>query len=551
VSTKQATKDGEVSENGLTDLPPLPSGWSWAKVHEVGEVKLGRQRSPEHHHGPHMRPYLRVANVYEDRIDLSDVMEMNFTPQEYETYKLQHGDILLNEGQSLEWVGRPAMYKDDLPGACFQNTLVRFRPGSNLLPSFALLVFRYYLHSQRFQKIAKWTVNIAHLGASRFAELEFPLPPKREQARIVEKFDELSSDLDAGIATLGRVRLALKRYRATILKAAITGKFTQVWREKNDGAEKGSDLMARMLAGRRHQWEEQQLAKLAETVGKTPKRSQSAYQEPLASDTDQLPELPSSWAWTSVGVIGDVRLGRQRAPKYHHGAHMRPYLRVANVYEDRLDLKDVKEMNFTPEEFMTYELRHGDILLNEGQSLELVGRPAMYREEVPGACFQNTLVRFRSGQQVRPAFALIVFRAYLQNQRFQKIARWTVNIAHLGADRFAKMEFPLPPLAEQDWLVADVESRLSIVDKIESQVKADLIRAARLRQSIMKRAFEGRIVSQDPGDDSAKQLLNHLRSERLGQESLNPGKSKPPSSRKGSAGGDMPLFDHKGDVDDR
>src|SRR6185437_4842046 len=100
-------------------LPPLPKGWCWARVDAVGEVKLGRQRSPEHHQGKHMRPYLRVANVFEDRIDLSNVLEMNFTPKEFETFRLRYGDILLNEGQSLEWVGRPAMFRGELPGACF------------------------------------------------------------------------------------------------------------------------------------------------------------------------------------------------------------------------------------------------------------------------------------------------------------------------------------------------------------------------------------------------------------------------------------------------
>src|SRR5436309_706375 len=123
-------RDKEAESNGVAKdtLPALPPGWCWAKVCEVGAVKLGRQRSPEHHTGDHMRPYLRVANVYEDRIDLSDVLEMNFTPEEFEQYQLRYGDILLNEGQSLEWVGRPAMYRDELPGSCFQNTLVRFRP---------------------------------------------------------------------------------------------------------------------------------------------------------------------------------------------------------------------------------------------------------------------------------------------------------------------------------------------------------------------------------------------------------------------------------------
>jgi hypothetical protein len=103
---------------------PLPLGWKWARVDEAGEVTLGRQRSPRQQHGSNMRPYLRVANVFEDRIDTSNVLSMNFDPDEVTTYALKSGDILLNEGQSPELVGRPAMYKNEVPGACFQNTLI-------------------------------------------------------------------------------------------------------------------------------------------------------------------------------------------------------------------------------------------------------------------------------------------------------------------------------------------------------------------------------------------------------------------------------------------
>src|SRR5690606_660963 len=120
----------------------------------------------------------------------------------------------------------------------------------------------------------------------------------------------------------------------------------------------------------------------------------------------------------------------------HSGEHMRPYLRVANVYEARLDLHDVKEMNFTPTEFKIYALKYGDILLNEGQSPELVGRPAMYRDEIPGCCYQKTVIRFRSAAGVLPAWALTVFRSYLHSGRFRRSASITTSIAHLAAERF-------------------------------------------------------------------------------------------------------------------
>ena len=160
------------------------------------------------------------------------------------------------------------------------------------------------------------------------------------------------------------------------------------------------------------------------------------------------------------------------------------------------------------------ELRHADILLNEGQSLELVGRPAMYRGEVPGSCFQNTLVRFRAAEGVDPRYALGVFLSYLHNMRFQRIAKWTTNIAHLGAERFAELEFPLPPLFEQIQIAEETDDRLSILRKMTSDMKQNADRADRLRQSILKRGFEGALVPQDRNDEPASVLLERIRAER-------------------------------------
>lgn len=90
----------------------LPSGWARKKIGEIGEVQLGRQRSPKDHFGPHMRPYVRSANITWDGWDLSDVKEMNFSPEEFEVFKLKSGDVLLNEGSgSPSEVGKPAIWK--------------------------------------------------------------------------------------------------------------------------------------------------------------------------------------------------------------------------------------------------------------------------------------------------------------------------------------------------------------------------------------------------------------------------------------------------------
>jgi len=175
---------------------------------------------------------------------------------------------------------------------------------------------------------------------------------------------------------------------------------------------------------------------------------------------------------------------------------MRPYLRVQNVFEDRIDLEDVKEMDFPPDDYERFQLKSGDILLNEGQSPHLLGRPAIYRGELPGACFTNTLIRFKAYPPITAEYPLIVFRAYMRTGRFTREGTITTNIAHLSAGRFAKIEFPVPPLKEQQEIVAEAERRLSVIEELEATVEANLTRADRLRQSILNRAFAGHLIGQ-------------------------------------------------------
>lgn len=359
---------------------------------------------------------------------------------------------------------------------------------------------------------------------SEFLEsLPLPLAPQPEQQRIADTLDELFSDLDAAVAALEQVRAKLRLYRASVLKAAVEGALTQDWREQHPDAEPASEVLQRILAERRRRWEDDQLAKFKAKGIAPPTGWKAKYREPQPLRVDDLDRLPAGWCWARVEQVGEVRLGRQRAPQHHSGDHMRPYLRVANVYEDRLDLSDVKTMNFTPAEFETYALKFGDLLLNEGQSPELVGRPAMYRDEVPGCCYQKTLLRFRAHPGIEPSFALAVFRSYLHRGRFRASANITTSIAHLAAERFAPMEFPLPPLAEQEAIVEIVEDQLSVIDHLEADLDAKLKSAQALRQAILRRAFAGKLVPQDPNDEPAAELLKRIAAERA----VAPAKTRP------------------------
>ncbi|MEU8668151.1 restriction endonuclease subunit S [Streptomyces anulatus] len=227
-------------------------------------------------------------------------------------------------------------------------------------------------------------------------------------------------------------------------------------------------------------------------------------------------EVPRSWISVTVEQAGTVELGRARHPDWHHGPEMRPYLRVANVFEDRIDTSDVMEMDFSGI-FEKYRLHPGDVLLNEGQSPHLVGRPALYRGEPPNVAFTNSLLRFKANSNVMPEWALMVFRRHLHARRFMKEVRITTNIAHLSSKRLKAVEFPIPPMDVQKELVLRCDELLSGVDAMDREAARTLKRAENLRRAILNRAFTGNLVPQDPTDEPASALLARIQAERAAQ----------------------------------
>jgi restriction endonuclease S subunit len=169
-----------------------PKKWPTKKIGNLGRVQLGRQRAPKYQTGKHSKPYVRVANVFEDRIDVTDVLTMDFDEKDYGQYRLAYGDILLNEGQSIELVGRPAMWRDEVRDCCFQNTLVRFQPDRHrMLPDFALAAMLHYYRSGTLSAISSKTSNVAHLGASRFANLTLFCPPVDLQKDFADRSESV------------------------------------------------------------------------------------------------------------------------------------------------------------------------------------------------------------------------------------------------------------------------------------------------------------------------------------------------------------------------
>ena len=224
-------------------------------------------------------------------------------------------------------------------------------------------------------------------------------------------------------------------------------------------------------------------------------------------------DLPPAWRASTIGDVADVQLGRQRSPQYHTGAQMRPYLRSANVTWSGISLDDVKEMNFDDTDFKKYRLEPGDLLLNEasGSSNE-VGKPAIWDGEISDCCFQNTLLRLRP-HRVTLDYLYWYCYASARSGRFGEAGRG-VNIRHLGKQGLAQFPISVAPWDEQDQIVRRIDRELEQTAASERSTRAALTRVAALRRAVLAEAFAGRLVPQDPGDESASLLLDRIAGSR-------------------------------------
>ena len=428
---------------GNREVEDLPKGWATCELQSLCELitKGSTPTTYGHQYKAQGINFVKTENINNNGFIFNIKQFIDEEANDFlKRSQLNVGDILFSIAGTIGRIG--IVREKDFP-ANTNQALSIIRLIKNTISDKYLF---YFLKSPLVQKnILKSIAGVgrANLSLKDIGELNILLSPLPEQNRIVEKIEELFSDVDQGIESLKTAQKQLKAYRQAVLKWAFEGKLTEAWRKQHSSTLKtGEALLAQIKAERETRYQ-QQLAEWETAVeeweaigkvGKKPNKPRKLGAIPAFTKEElaKLPKLPEGWAWARIDEIGDVQLGRQRAPKHHVGEHMRPYLRVANVFENRIDVSDVLEMNFTPQEYKIYELKYGDILLNEGQSLELVGRSAIYKNEIPGACFQNTLVRFKPSPLLSSAFPQGIFLHYFHSGRFQKIAKWTTSMAHLG-----------------------------------------------------------------------------------------------------------------------
>ncbi|HLV98739.1 MAG TPA: restriction endonuclease subunit S [Ktedonobacterales bacterium] len=366
---------------------------------------------------------------------------------------------------------------------------------------------KFFLHLLTFLRLGQLDKSTAVPGLSRddYNAVLIKVPPFAEQQRIVAAIEQQFTRLDAGVAALKSAQTRLKRYRAAVLKAAVEGKLTEAWRAEHPDTEPASNLLQRILAERHARWEADLRAK-----GKDPAKVR--YEEPAGPDTTDLPALPEGWGWARFEQVSErVTVGHVGSMKDEYIEDGIPFLRGQNVRPNRFDPEGLKFVSRAfHQQLSKSALEPGDLLVVRSGS---VGTACVMPDTYPEANCSD-LVIVKRPIHVNPQYAAYYMNSTAQNRvRTQQVG---IALIHFNTQSMAAMPLPLPPLAEQEQIVDEVERRLSVVTELEAIVETNLKRAERLRQSILREAFAGRLVPQDPNDEPASALLERIRQERVG-----------------------------------
>lgn len=500
----------------------LPEGWAGSSILSFCEIIRGVSYSKGEALAEPKQgyiPLLRANNIDE---------ELNFDDLQYvppnrvsEDQFLQKGDVVVAMSSgSKKVVGKAASHKGTFKGA-FGAFCGVLRPDSVLDPRFFGLFFQTQNYRHLISEASAGT-NINNLKREYFEALTLSFPPLAEQKRIVAKVEALLARVNAARERLAKVPPILKRFRQSVLAAACSGRLTEVWRESHPDVSTNG-IVEQIRQDRRKLWEREETIKL-KSRGRvaTPEILSSRYR--LPNEASPAFEVPESWSWATLDeltlIVGGVTKGQRRPT----GTKVRqvPYLRVANVQRGFLDLTEIKSIDATEEEVRELSLCCGDILLNEGGDIDKLGRGWIWNGEIKVCIHQNHVFRARPvSQNIEPKFVSHFANTFGQQFFFDAGAQ-TVNLASLSMSKLRTLPIPLPPIQEQREIVRRVEKLFKLADAIGKRVADATVRANRLTQAILAKAFRGELVPTEADlarrenrpYEPAAELLKRIQAER-------------------------------------
>ena len=424
----------------MTEFPP---GWAETRFAELGDVRLGKMLDKQKNSGVPVR-YLRNINVRWFGFNLSDLQTILLSVDERRALSIEDGDLLICEGGEP---GRAAVWRGGPNNLTFQKALHRLRPRTGVVPELLMYRLRADAESGRLAEAFTGT-TIKHLTGESLARYRISIPPTGEQHRLVQKISNILGRADACRLKLDRAHQNLKRFRETVLEAAISGRLTREWRNGHENA---------------GEWVSTDIRSIARVgTGSTPSRSHSNFYS--ASGTPWITSAATS----------------------------RPVVYQAQEFVTEAAIKAHRLRVFPIGTLLVAMYGEGK---TRGQVTEL-GMQATINQACAAVIVDSSIAR--------KEFVKLVLQAnYMQMRALAEGG----NQPNLNLSKIKQFPLSLPPMAEQEEIVGRVEELFALADSLQRRHEHALSQVIELTPSVLAKAFRGELVPQDPNDEPAARML--------------------------------------------
>jgi len=494
----------------------LPPGWALARFEEIlVDPKADLVDGP---FGSNLKsseyvesgvPVLKIQNIKADRFvrkHFSYVTKQK--SEELSRHSFVPGDLVITKlGDPL---GLCCEVPNDFPAGVFVADLMRLRLRTNQVSKrFLLLAINSQVVQSQFKQITKGTTR-PRVNLTIVRSLEIPLPPLAEQKRIVAKIEELFSELDAGEESLRRARRQLGVYRQSLLKQAFEGKLTAQWRKQHpDLLESATELFRRIQDRRVENWK-------GNGKCKDPVPPNEAFQAPL----------PDGWLLASMDALTlHITSGSRDWTKYYRDNGYAVFVMAQNVRPLKFDSTPVTRVS--PPEFDRDKIRSAvacdDLLVTiVGAN---TGDVCRVDHEFEDYYVCQSVALLRPAESATAKYLELYMNSKEHGQK--QFDQWMYGQGrpHLSFDQLRSTAICLPSLPEQQEIVRLLDEQFTVIEQNEREIDAALKRSAALRQSILKKAFTGQLVPQDPTDEPASALLERIRAQRATPPAKKPKRS--------------------------
>ncbi|MCA3030014.1 MAG: restriction endonuclease subunit S [Rhodocyclaceae bacterium] len=490
----------------------LPNGWTEVALTNLATVEMGQSPdSRSYNNEGKGLPFFQGKAEFQTTFP--EIRKWCSAP----TKVVERGDILL----SIRAPVGPTNIAPEI--SCIGRGLAGIRAEAGVNQAYL-----YYF----FKQIEPWLSDqgtgstFAAVSGQFVREISCPLAPSGEQTRIVEKLEEVLSEHDVGVAELKAAQKKLAQYRQSLLKAAVEGTLTTAWRAQNSPTETGAQLLERILVERRARWEAKQLAKFKDQGKAPPKDWQKKYPEPEQPDTTDLPQVPVGWVWASVDQLSEsVRNGVSRTPNTSGRGF--PIFKINAVRPMVVNFAAIKHIEIAESDAAEYLVEVGDVLATRyNGSVDLLGVFAMVKSVPQPTLHPDKLIRMKPllGAQLG-AWMEVCGNVGASRRHLVSRVKTTAGQTGISGEDLKKTPIPLPPVLEQEAALGHLEALSQSVNELETWTSLSLKQAVSQRRNILRAAFAGDLVAQDPNDEPASVLLERIRAARAERD-------KQPKARK-------------------